>query len=133
MSRALVVLRSPADRLRVVTWAKAAPVGTRVEFKEAKRSTEQNAAMWAALTDVAMHATHHGIKLSPDDWKLLFLDALKREVRMVPNLDGNGFVSLGRSSSDLTKDEFSGLLDIIHAWGAANGVRFSDGQEAAAA
>ncbi len=53
------------------------------------------------------------------------MDALKREVRMVPNLDGNGFVSLGRSSSDLSREEFSGLLDIVFEWGARNGVKFT--------
>ena len=53
------------------------------------------------------------------------MDALKREVRMVPNLDGNGFVSLGRSSSDLSKEEFSGLLDVVYEWGARNGVTFT--------
>ena len=57
--------------------------------------------------------------------------ALKRELRMVPNLDGNGFVQLGRSSSDLTKDEMSGLLALIHAFGAQHGVLFNDERIAA--
>jgi len=88
--------------------------------------------MWAALSDVATQLPYHGIKLTADDWKLLFLDALKREVRMVPNLDGNGFVSLGRSSSDLSKAEMSDLLEIIAAFGANHGVVFHDEQEKAA-
>lgn len=77
------------------------------------------------LTDVSEQVAHHGIKLTPDDWKLLFLDALKREVRMVPNLDGNGFTNLGRSSSDLSKEEMADLIEIIHEWGARHAVVFS--------
>ncbi|HQN52055.1 MAG TPA: recombination protein NinB, partial [Phenylobacterium sp.] len=72
--------------------------------------------------------THHGVKLSPDDWKLVFLDALGRELRMVPNLDGTGFVNLGRSSSDLSKSEMTDLIELIFAYGAKHGVEFHDGQ-----
>ena len=133
MTRAVVVLHTLHDRQRAMTWARNAPPGTRVEFKEAKRSTEQNAAMWAALTEISVKATHHGLKLTPDDWKLLFLDALKREVRMVPNLDGNGIVSLGRSSSDLSKAEMSDLLEIINAWAAAHDIDLHSGNGAGGA
>jgi hypothetical protein len=49
---------------------------------------------------------------------------------MVPNLDGNGFVALGRSSSALSKEEMTGLLSIIYEWGNRNGVTFSVGDDA---
>jgi hypothetical protein len=84
------------------------------------------------LTEIAMQVTWHGQRLRPDDFKLIFLDALKREVRAVPNIDGNGFVNLGRSSSDLTKQEMSDLIEIIHAFGAKHGVKFQDDAEQAA-
>lgn len=133
MSRATVVCRSDADRLRASSWALKAPFGTRIEFKASKRSLPQNDRMWAMLTDVARQLPWHGLKLTPDDWKLIFLDALKREVRMVPNIDGNGFVNLGRSSSDLSKNEMSDLMEIIAAFGAQHGVEFGgDEQEKAA-
>lgn len=132
MSRALVILNSKAERNKAADWAMRLPFGTRIEFKEPKRSVPQNDRMWAALTDVATQVPYHGIKLSADDWKLIFLDALKREVRMVPNLDGTGFVSLGRSSSDLSKQEFSDLLELIAAFGAEHGVQFQDDKEQAA-
>lgn len=82
------------------------------------------------LGEVSEQVTWHGVKLSPDDWKLVFLSALKRELRMVPNLDGNGFVQLGRSSSDLTKDEMSGLHELISAFGAQHGVTFRESEAA---
>lgn len=132
MSRALVILNSKTDREKVANWAMKLPSGTRVEFKEAKRTSDQNARFWAMLTDVATQLTWHGQKLSTDDWKLIFLDALKRELRIVPNITGNGFVNLGRSSSDLTKAEFSDLIEIIRAFGAEHGVQFQDDREVAA-
>lgn len=132
MSRALIVIRDNRDRLRAVSLAEKVPLGTRVEFKSSRRSLPQNSRMWAMLSDIAAQLEWHGQKLRQDDWKLVFLDALKREVRIVPNLDGTGFVNLGRSSSDLSKDEMSDMMEIISEFGARHGVKFGDDQEAAA-
>jgi len=126
MTRALLVLSSPDIRQRAARWASKLPDGTRVEFKAPKRSLDQNSKLWAMLSELAIQLPWHGIKLSADDWKLIFLDALKRELRIVPNLDGSGFVNLGRSSSDLSKEEMTNLIDLIHAFGANHGVVFHD-------
>lgn len=126
MSRALVTIRGEADRKRIASWAAKAPSGTRVEFKAAKRSLAQNDKLWAMLTDVASQIEWHGQHLNTNDWKLLFLDALKRETRAVPAIDGDGVVELGRSSSDLSKNEMSDLIEIIFKFGAVHGVRFQD-------
>lgn len=128
MTRALITLRSAADRNLALRWIADVPAGTRVEFKAPKRSLPQNDRMWAMLTEIAMQLPWHGLKLSTDDWKLIFLDALKREVRNVPNLNGDGFVSLGRSSSDLSKEEMSDLIELIYAFGSQHGVTFKDGE-----
>ena len=132
MSRYLITLNSSANRalaMRVIT---AAPNGTRVEVKAVKRSGPQNDRMWAMLSDVALQLPWHEQKLRADDWKLIFLDALKRDRRVVPNLDGDGFVDLGRSSSDLSRNEMGNLLDLIAAFGAQHGVVFGDESEQAA-
>lgn len=126
MSRYLTTLRTEAARADALRIVGAAPLGSRVEVKAVKRTVPQNDRMWAMLTDVAMQLPWHGKKLTPDDWKLIFLDALKQEQRLVPNLEGNGFVTLGRSSSDLSKDEMADLIDLISAWGAQHGVKFQD-------
>ena len=52
MSRALLILNGPVDRERACHWIAQAPAGTRIEFKAAKRTLDQNSLMWAALTDV---------------------------------------------------------------------------------
>jgi hypothetical protein len=132
MSRALLVLNGLADRMKAADWVHKAPPGTRVEFKASKRTLPQNSSFWAMLTDVAEQLPWHGIKLKSDDWKLVFLDALKREVRLVPNIDGTGFVNLGRSSSDLTKEEMGDLMTLIEEFGARHGVVFQNEREQAA-
>lgn len=130
MGRALVTLRNKADRERASRWIDKAPFGTRVEFKASKRSLPQNDRMWAMLTDVATQLKWHSIGLTPDDWKLVFLDAMKREARFVPNIDGTGFVNLGRSSSDLSKEEMTELIELIFAFGAQHGVKFNEPENA---
>lgn len=132
VTRAFRTISTEADRQQLRAWVTNSPVGTRVEFKAPRRTVAQSDRMWACLTDIAHQIPYHGIRLSTEDWKLLFLDALKREVRMVPNLDGNGFVSLGRSSSDLSKEEMSDLLELIMAFGAQHGVVFHDREREAA-
>ncbi len=130
MTRATLVLVSPEIRQKAALWTARLPDGTRVDFKAPKRSLPQNDRMWAMLTEIATQLPWHGIKLSADDWKLLFLDALKRELRMVPNIDGNGFVNLGRSSSDLSKAEMADLITLIEQFGANHGVVFHDPEAA---
>jgi hypothetical protein len=124
--RAIITLRSQADRDKASKWAQGVSAGSKVVFHGPQRSIDQNSALWAALGDIARQRDYHGLKLSPDDWKLLFLDALDRETRMVPNLDGTGMVGLGRSSSSLSKEEFTGLLSIVYEWGSRNGIIWTD-------
>ena len=126
MSRLLVTILGPKTRHDALTLVQKAPIGTRVELKAAKRTLDQNSRMWAMLTEVATQLRWHGQRLTTDDWKLVFLDGLKRELRIVPNLDGTGFVNLGRSSSDLSKEEMGQLMDLIEAFGAEHGVVFAD-------
>ena len=60
-----------------------------------------------APTDIAAQRKWYGQTLSTDDWKLLFMSALKQEMRLVPNLDATGFVqqpvvlALDREMADL--------------------------------
>ena len=130
MSRAVLTLANDDIRAKAIRWIRGVPKDSRVEFKAPRRSLDQNAKMWAMLSEVAVQLPWHGLKLSADDYKLIFLDALKREVRMVPNLESTGFVSLGRSSSDLSKEEMADLITLIQEFGARHGVAFSEPEAA---
>ena len=126
MTRALLVLSSDHIREKAALWCQKLPPGTRVEFKAPKRSLPQNARMWAMLTALSRQVEWHGLRLDPEDWKLIFMDALNREVRMVPNIDGTGFVNLGRSTSRLSKEEHSDLTTLIERFAAERGVDLGD-------
>ena len=126
MSRAMIILDNASQIARAIHWIGIAPKGTRVEFKKPQRSLDQNAKMWAMLTDIASQKEHRGRRYPPDDWKVIFLHALGRETRFVPALEGESFVPIGQSSSDLSKEEMSDLIELMHSWGAANNVVFHD-------
>lgn len=121
-----IILRGPTQRECAKKQIDEAPADFVVTFAEPRRNHIQNDRMWAMLTDIADQKTHCGLKLSKEDWKLLFLDALEREKRLVPNLDKNGLVSLGGSSSKLSVREMSELIEILFEWGARNDVRWTD-------
>lgn len=128
-SRPQLVLNSRSIRDQARLWIDKAPTGTRVEFKGPKRSIEQNDRMWAMLTDVATQKTHAGRRFTTDQWKVLFMHACGRETQFLPALNGGAFVPYGQSSSDLSVSEMTELMDFIEAWGAQNGVVFSDQME----
>ena len=129
MGKAMIVLAYPADRAKAHHWIDRAKPNSRITFEGPKRPLDQNAAMWRLLTKVAEQHQHFGQRLTPDDYRLLFLDALKRETRMVPALDNAGWVALGRSTSKLSTEEMSDLLELITAWCVQNGIDIDDSSE----
>lgn len=132
MSRHVLSLWNEADRKRARQYIEQALPGTRLEFKASKRSLPQNDLMWSMLTDIAVQKEHNGRKYTPDQWKVIFLSAIGREVQFIPSLDGKTFIPWGQSSSDLSKAEMSSLIEFITAWGAENGVTFH-GEDAGSA
>ncbi len=88
------------------------------------RSTDQNSRLWATLKDVSDQINWYGQMLTPEDWKHVFSAALEKQ-KLVPGIDG-GFVMCGISTSKMSKQKFSDLLEIINAFGAEQGVKWSD-------
>ena len=102
-----------------------APPESVVNIREATRSGEQNAKLWAMLSDVA-RAKPQGRALSTDIWKALFMAEAGFKPRFEPSLDGQGVVPVGYKSSGLRKAEFSDLIEAIYAYGAEHGVLWSE-------
>ena len=130
MSRATLYLTADHVRERAIRWIKELPHGTRVEFREAKRSDEQNKRLWASLADISAQVEWYGVKLTSEDWKDV-LTASLRKARVVPGLDAGAFVPLGMRTSTMTKREMSDLLELIYAFGSERGVTFHDEARAA--
>lgn len=123
-------LTHAGQRARVADLAWRAPEGVVVEFREPTRSNEQNAKMWALLTDIA-RAKPGGRVMSVDAWKALFMHAAGFKCHFEPSLDGAGVVPMGFKSSRLTKVEFSDLIECITAFAAQHDIPLSDQAKAA--
>lgn len=120
----ILILTGEAARKAACRDVLAAPEGYVVTIAERTRSLDQNAALWPALTEVSEQVDWYGQKLTPEEWKDVFSAALKKQ-KVVPGLDG-GFVVCGQRTSRMGKREFGDLLELVHAFGAERGVRFSD-------
>lgn len=101
----------------------AAPDGYVVEIRSPTRSINQNARMWACLTDISKQVPLAGEMLSPEDWKCIFTAAMKKH-RMVPGIDG-GMVVLGAYTSRMTVADMSELQALIDSYGDEKGVMWS--------
>lgn len=102
----------------------AAPEGYIVTIAEKTRNLEQNAKMWAMLQDIAKQCNWHGMKLKEEEWKDLLSAGLVQS-KVVPNMEGNGFVILGQRTSKMTKSQFAALIELLYAFGAERGVVWS--------
>lgn len=89
------------------------------------RSLKQNSLMWSCLTDLSEQVTWYGRKFTPEGWKDFITGHIEGQ-DLVPNMDGTGFVMLGRgrSTSDMTIAEMIEVIDRCHAFGALEGVQF---------
>lgn len=119
------------DRATAHRWIDKAPVGWILRLGAPTRSDEQNRKLWPMLEDIRQQVP--GMDgFSRDDIKLRFLNALGVEMRFLPELEGQGLFPVGLRSSTLTKDQFSGLLELIYEYGARNGVRWTEPERKAA-
>lgn len=104
--------------------------GSVVTIGPPTRNLEQNALLHAALTNIAEQVTWHGQRFDLETWKRLCTAAWLRErggnPQMVPALDGHGFDIIYQPTSKLSKGEFSELCEWVFAFGAHNGVTFSE-------
>lgn len=119
-----VALTSPHARRRAQALIDKAPQGYVALIREPKRTMEQNDKMWAMLTDISVQRPQ-GRRHTPDDWKAIFMNVCGWECQFVEGLDGRPFPK-GFRSSHLTKSQMSTLIEFMTAWGAENGVVFSD-------
>mgnify|MGYP003529044775 FL=1 len=104
-----------------------APSDFVVIIRQKTRSDVQNAKLHAMLTDLRRAETpisHHSI----EDLKLIFLQALRAEGRVLPTLDGKGMFPIGQRTSTLTQAQFAGLIELIYAYAAPFNVKWSEAQ-----
>lgn len=128
MDKQVFILAHPLARRNAARACAEAPEGFRVEIKPRTRTLDQNALLWACLTDIAKQVQwpvngkyEH---LTADEWKSIFSASLKQEQRMAMGLQG-GFVMLGERTSRMSIRQMTDLIDLIHAFGNERGVVWS--------
>lgn len=127
-----LTLANPSVRALAHRLIEIAPNGAVLNIKEASRTNDQNAKLWAMLSDIA-RAKPMGRVLSTEVWKALFMNAAGFTCTFEPTLDGQGVIPLGFKSSRLNKGEFSDLIECIYAFGAEHDIVWTDPAERKAA
>ena len=125
-----IILASQAHRERAHRLIELAPEGAVVNVAEAKRTLDQNALMWALLSELS-RAKPQGRLMTPERWKSAFMQSFGHAVQFENDLEGRPF-PIGHSSSRLSKAEMADLIEFILSWGAQNGVKWMDHQRIAA-
>ena len=129
MSRWQITISSDAARKRACEWVSKAPDGYRVTVQSVQRTKKQNDRQWPMLSAISTQLVWHGRKYTPEQWRDYFMHQLNGGAFM-PDEDG-GMIPIGRSSSNLGKEEHSFFQELIEAFAERNGVDLM-GQEQAA-
>jgi hypothetical protein len=99
--------------------------GSVVTVSRPKRSLEQNARMWAMLSDVA-RSEPEGRQWTVETWKHAFMHSLGHQVKFAQALDGSGPFPVGFKSSGLTISQMSDLITVIQEYGDRHNVVWRD-------
>jgi hypothetical protein len=102
-----------------------APQGYVVKIAAETRRDAQNRKLWPMLADIRKQIDGFEA-FTLDDIKLRFLNALGTELRFLPELEGQGMFPVGLRSSTLTVEQFSGLVELLYAFGAKHNVKWSE-------
>lgn len=120
-----LILDGPRQRAIAKQLVDRAPTNAVLTIREATRSNEQNARMWAMLSDVS-RAKPEGRHWTPETWKAAFMHSLGHQVQFCEGLDGSGPFPLGFRSSRLTVRQMADLITVIQEYGDRYGVRWTD-------
>ena len=136
MTKQKFTLAHDLARQRAIEAVKSAPVGFCVTVQEPTRNLEQNAALWALLSEFSRQlqwpVNGQMVKLEAEEWKDLLTAAFRQETaRVAMGLNG-GMVMLGARTSKMGKKEFGEFLEFINATAAHRGVNVDQGMRAAA-
>lgn len=118
-----LVLHTKTQRELAASYCLKANEGTVVEWSASNRTLEQNAALHGLLAQVVrQRPTLNNVRMNVPLYKLIFLDALGEETRMMPKLEGDGYFAVGHQTSKLSKARFTELIELILAWCAREGL-----------
>ncbi len=120
-----IILRGESQRSLAKRIIDAAPLDAVVNVAEAKRNNDQNARMWAMLSDVS-RAKPEGRHWVAETWKAAFMQSLGHQCQFAEGLDGSGPFPIGFRTSRLTVKQMADLITVIAEYGDRHGVRWSE-------
>jgi len=133
MSRLRFVLYTDFVRQNAVNAVLAAKPESIVTVQGPQRTLPQNRKMHVMIQEVADQVDWDGARRSLDNWKRRFMDALDRhlshESEILSSLDGDGYVRLNRSTTDLSIAECEQMIELISYFGANHGVVFHEPED----
>jgi len=130
-----IVLNSSHSLSRALSALSSLPLdGTwEVGIREVTRSSEDNAALHAMLTDISRQVQWYGQSLSVEVWKRLCVAAWLRETGgnplLVPALDGAGVDIIYEKTSKMSHKQVVSLIAWVEAFGAEKNVKFTSRRE----
>lgn len=124
MTGQTIILHGPSQRAFAKQLIDRAPKDAVLNVREAKRSREQNDKMWAMLSDIS-RSRPEGREHTPEVWKALMMHACGHEILFAMGLNGQAF-PVGFSSSRLTKDQMSDLIEFVYEYGSRHGVIWTE-------
>lgn len=127
MTGQTVILRGDRQRRFAQSLIDRAPPDAVVNVREATRNRDQNARMWAMLSDVA-RSRPEGRIWTTDTWKAAFMHSLGHQCQFGEGLDGSGPFPIGFRTSRLTVRQMADLITVIAEYGDRHGVTWSEPQ-----
>lgn len=116
-------------RRNAADYCMTAPDGTVAEFSGENRTKEQNAKLWPMLKDISKQVIWHGYTLTDDEWKDFF-SAIILKQKVMPNMEGTGFIAVGGRTSKMNRRVFAEMIELLYAFGADHDVIWSDPKHA---
>lgn len=130
-------------RRRAAQACTQAPEGWRVRIEPPPKSRPQEERYHAMIGDIAKQLLWHDQVLDAEEWKRLLIaayvvvarsnakaegkgDPFAGQGRILPAIDGSGWVQCYVSSSRFTKAQAGEFIEYLLGWGEANGVIWSE-------
>lgn len=117
-------------RNRAIAAVRSAPDNYVVTISPPRRNLDQNAKFHSLVSDISKACPKwNGLTFDADDWKALLIvshaiatggDAA--QLRLVPDLEGKGFIQLRESSARMSKERASSLIEYVTAWATSHGI-----------
>lgn len=137
MERRVFILSHGTARRNAVQAVIDAPEGCVVRVEPPNKSRGQEEKYHAMIGDIARQVDLNGQRWGVEDAKRLLVDAfarvmaasgtpLKQSSRIVPSLDGSGFVQLGIQTRGFLVAEASEFIEYLYAFGTEHNVRWSE-------